>query len=137
MSIPQLNKQLYIRTEMPSDINFILNSWLKSYRNSKKTKKMTNDEYYTKQSKLIFELLQSSQIRVACNPEDIKQIFGYIVYEVSGVVHFAYTKQVYRKFGVLKALLVQANLYNKPIVCTHWLSKCKEFKWKGVNLNAA
>ncbi len=95
-----------LREAESGDRNFILNSWLKSYRNSDMAKKISNDVYYHFHAKLIEEYLSQSTVVMAVNPLNPIQIFGYAVVDrEDNTIHYVYTKHTYRKLGVAKKLL--------------------------------
>ena len=101
-----------VRTATEEDANFILNSWLKSFRNSFFAKSINSTVYFTEHHKVLRKLLKRSTTLIACNPEDANQIYGYLVLEkVDGIlcIHFTYTKQVFRKLGVQRQLLALVN----------------------------
>ncbi len=97
-----------LRTELPDDRSFIFSSWLKSFRHSPFAKPMTNTVYFEAHHAVIDDLINRSQLVIACNPEDQTQIYGYIVAEViNGIftVHYTYVKHTYRKLGIANLLL--------------------------------
>lgn len=114
MSNPKLLKsQVHIRTATEADIGFIFNSWLKSYKNSAFSKYIANPVYFDLHHKVIESILKRSKVLIAAQPSDPTRIFGYVcVEEVSGthVVHYAYTKESFRKMGLLKLLIEEAQL---------------------------
>ena len=105
------------------DLNFIFNSWLKSYRKSDFAKKVPSDVYYYHHKGVIDRLLSHSSILVACNPDNPAQVFGYIVasHEPILAVHYVYVKYNYRKLGLGKALAeaLIPDFCEKEVLCTH------------------
>lgn len=100
-----------VRRMEAADKNFILNSWLKSYRNSPAVDRMENPSYFHEQSKVINDLLDNCPVLVASDPKDPSNIFGYLVYQfIEGtfVLHYIYVKQVFRNKGVGKYLIAKA-----------------------------
>lgn len=93
----------------PEDNNFIINSWIKSYR---KYSSVSNDVYYVEQEKLIKSILKRNwtSVNIACNPEDYGQIYGYIVTDAAAVpiVHYCFVKQVFRGMGIATHLFHDA-----------------------------
>lgn len=131
MSLP-LPAQVKIRPPKPSDSNFILNSWLKSYRNSLLTRTWKNEDYYPAQTKLIQNLVGEWPTHIICNSLDEDQIYGYVcgaLTENEYIVHYAYMKWTYRKLGFIKTL-VTVLAQGKPVVTTHWMPVCRHLKWK-------
>jgi hypothetical protein len=104
--------KVHVRKAGEGDAHFILNSWLKSFRNSHFAKSINSTVYFNEHHKVVRRLIKRSTILIACNPEDHNQIYGYLVLEkVDGVLtlHFAYTKQVFRKLGIQRQLLALVN----------------------------
>jgi hypothetical protein len=116
-----------IRVAELSDIPFIFNSWLKSYRDSPAVKNVPNTVYYAEHHKVIEEVLASKSlmILVACNKEDQDQICGYIVAELTpelSVIHWLYCKHTFRKLGIAKLLessLMNMSLSGSTHIYTH------------------
>lgn len=106
-----------IRKAKPEDVDYITATWLNSvYEQCKRD--MKKSVFMPNHNKLIKERLPLMRCLVACNPEDQDQIYGYIVFNRPSVVHFAYTKGVFRKLGVFKKLLDAAEI-KKDIEATH------------------
>lgn len=95
-----------------SDANFVLNSWLKSYREAPAVSPVPPQYYFEGQQRLIAGLAETAQILIACDRDDPGQIFGWICYEQglegSIILHFLYVKHRYRGFGVAKLLIGEA-----------------------------
>lgn len=104
------------------DLNFILNSWLTSYRLSPYTKRIGKEMYYQfHQEKLKALLERKPNVLLACAPDYPDQIFGYIVYEFDpDVIHYLHVKKTYRKLGIADALLQVLDINNKPHLYTHF-----------------
>lgn len=111
----------HIRQADPADLNFIMNSFLKSLRGYPGLKDVPNEIYYYEQSKRLESLLRSSQTLVMCNPEMPDQIYWYVIAVPNKETHFVYVKFTYRKFGLARKLLeaVHPLLYKKTIMATH------------------
>lgn len=112
----EVDLPLIIRPPVEQDLNFIFNSWLKSYRNSSFAEHIPNDIYFTFQKEVIRLLLERSTIFVAVNPEDSSQVYGYLVFE-DNIVHWCYVKFTYRKLGVMRKLLKATGC--DSYLCTH------------------
>ena len=104
---------IHLRPYDPSDHNFILNSWLKSYRNSDFGKKIPNDVYYKSHAILIASILATATTVVACDPEAHHVVYGYLCYspnnEGPDYFHYIYCKNSFRKLGIAKALVTAVN----------------------------
>lgn len=102
------NFPILIRRACEEDVNFIFNSWLKSYRNSLFARNMHNTIYFDQHHKVVERLLKTSEVLIACDQKDPSSCYGYIVAEKVDnifVLHFTYVKHPFRKFGVATALL--------------------------------
>lgn len=102
------NLPVWIRKANQEDVNFIFNSWLKSYRSSLFAKPMTNTVYYSEHHKVLERLAKNSEVIVACSKDDPTQLYGYICAEkIEGVfvLHYVYVKHTYRNMGIAKLLL--------------------------------
>ncbi len=127
-----------LRPMQTNDFGFILNSWLKSYRNSKFAKNLTNERYYRNQSEAIFSLLAASQVVVMVDDEDTNHIYGYAVGhdapDSDGYwLHYMYVKHLYRRLGVATNL-IQHLAGPKEVFVTHWRPVCAKLGWKKITL---
>lgn len=99
---------LVIRKAKHGDLNFILNSWLKSYKPSPANYRVPDAIYFARQADVIKKLLERSQILLAVSPEDDDQIFAYVVGEPSSsppILHWIFTKYDFRHFGIADRLV--------------------------------
>lgn len=104
-------KVMRVRSMQQGDRNFILNSWLKSFRNAPSVNGMENPAYFHEQSKVITELLDNCAVLMAVDPKDNDSIFGYLVYQWADgqfVIHYVYTKHTFRNKGVAQYLIHKA-----------------------------
>jgi len=107
----------------PSEVNFIYNSWLRSTWSDNITKHRKNDHFKIKTQE-IDNALSKSEVAVACFKDDPNFIYGYVVYKHIKpdvlIVHYAYTKAPFRKYGVLKSILESmVTIKDDPIVITY------------------
>lgn len=98
-----------IREPSLEDTSFILNSWLKSFRNSFFARVCPNDIYYKFQAEIIKWCLENHEVKVLCVKEDEYQIVGYIVYgyidqEIVNI-DYLYVKQTFRRMGIAERLI--------------------------------
>jgi len=105
-----------LREMTADDRSFILSSWLKSYRDTDFARHISNDAYYAGQARLIDDLLDTSCVIVASDPEYPTSIYGYVVYK-DNILHYLYTKYPFRRNGVANLLYEVAG---RPAVATHW-----------------
>lgn len=121
-----------------TDVNVIVNTWLKSYRNSAPMTSVPNDLYYPSQHHIIANILKNPDtvVMILCSPEDEQLILGYSVFSRSmPLIHFMYVKFPYRNVGC--AGLMFKNIQglhgdDKVLFCTHvakkWNAKAKKSK---------
>lgn len=116
--------EIAIRPVEPTDVNFVLNSWLQSYRDSLRS--ISNYTYYPEQQRLIGALADRAKLVVACDAETPSFILGWACgepLEVDGglLLHYIYVKQGYRSLHIgqdmLRALGWRAG---QEITATHW-----------------
>lgn len=119
-----------LRPATETDVPFIFNSWLKNYRHSINTRGCENPVYFAQHHKVLEGLCKRAEIWIACNPEDISQIYGYVAAEKIEnlvVLHMTYVKETYRKLGIGKTLLKQVGVdYTQPMLYTHKTVMCDE-----------
>lgn len=111
----------HLRDPLETDIDFLFNSWLKSYRHSNECNAMNNEVFFKRFGKIITKILGDSTIIVACNPDDQDQIYGYLAYKTLDdvfVLHYIYVKYPYRKLGIAKKMLDTVTDLSKPMVAT-------------------
>lgn len=97
---------VYIREARVDDVNFIINSWIKSFE--KYMYLVPKPMYYAGQRKLITRVMARGKCFVASNHENRDQIFGWIIYESiadTEVLHYVYVKHPYRRYGIGNQLL--------------------------------
>lgn len=105
-------KDLYqIRSAQPEDVNFILNSWLMSYRHSPFAKGVLKDVYFKKHHEFVKACLARSAVFCAVSKDDTTQIYGWVCiepptgHELTRALHYVYVKHPYRNFGIGSSLL--------------------------------
>lgn len=98
------------------EVGFVIRSWLKSFRKSDYAGPIPMHLYYDTYRAVVEDILARPgvEVWVAFNTEEddrSNDIYGYCVIERgcrSPVLHFAYTKQIYRQKGVMRACLKAA-----------------------------
>lgn len=134
--LKNLKTQVRLRPATEADVPFIFNSWLRCYRHSQNTRGAENPVYFAQHHKVLEGLCKQAEIIVACNSEDISQIYGYVCHEKVDdvpVMHFIYVKEIYRKFGVSNLLLETLNISkDTPFFYTHrtFISESLEKKFR-------
>lgn len=117
-----------IRKLKDSDFNFVLSTWMKSfyeailhyceksdYLKSKGCNCPTapyprSAVFYKSYQEKIKSKFHSGEIMIDVfhSPEDEDQIIGWIAYDKE-CIHYCYVKQVFRKYGIAKKLIANAN----------------------------
>lgn len=101
------------------DMNFVLNSWLESHRDSNEAYYISNPLYFEKFQNIIRNIIADSDIEVVVNPENYNQIYGYICHkriDDINIVHYAYVKYTWRKLGIFRRMMAKFN--NDAVVAT-------------------
>jgi len=111
-----------LRAPDSEDLNFIRNSWLKSYRDNPAVSTVPNTTYYRRFHAIIDNLIADPNTRciVACDPGMPGQIFGYAVGELDGAdldIHWIYTKHTFRNFGLMRAMEAELKKLPHTKVC--------------------
>lgn len=103
-----LKPQVRLRPANQTDVPFIFNSWLKSYRDSAGAKTVSNTVYFAEHHKLIERIVKNNSVILAVNDSDPSQIYGYICAgQTEGIftLHYLYVKHNFRNLGIGKVLL--------------------------------
>lgn len=118
-----IKSQVRLRPATESDVNFIFKSWLRCYRHSFNTRGCENPVFFAQHHKLIEGLCKKASIVIACNHDDISQIYGFICSEMVDnlpVIHFVYVKEMFRRMGVAALLAENAGFKREaPVFYTH------------------
>ena len=112
---------IQIRQGRETDIPFIANSWLTSYRNSPWAKNMTNTVFFTEHRRLIDDLFATSFVDIVHDSEDDDQIIGYMVSAIIDgvkVLHYIYVKKPFRELKIAKLLLNHRG-FDKKEMCVY------------------
>lgn len=123
--------KVLIRPVETADVNFIFNSWLKSYRHGSYFAKKIRDTVFYKYHHMVCDAIlrrPTTRVLMACDPEDPSVIYGYLVYEKLNtdlhnwgyVLHYAYVKSPFRKLGVGAELLKASELDPNRCALSHW-----------------
>ena len=118
------------------DFNFILNSWMQSYRECRPL--MSNPRYYISQQRLISGLSRTTMILVACDKANPGFIIGYACgRKLCGpdgpqlLLHYVYVKDNYRRSGLMRKMLEQLGWEaGMHTLVSHWRYNCRNFASK-------
>lgn len=100
-----------------ADLNFVLSSWKKSFREAPKLAQLPAHVYYERANSEVAEILTRAEVLVARDSERPDFLYGFIAYEaLDGAgerpdalcVQFVYTKRDWRRLGVASKLLSAA-----------------------------
>lgn len=118
-----------IRALAPTDMPFVFNSFLKSYRDSPTTSGIPNGLYYAAQH-LIIERCVADPAAVALaavSTAESDQIYGYALgarHDNAAVLHWSYTKHPFRGFGIAKTLMA-AIVGEKPDIAVYFTHRMR------------
>lgn len=100
------------RPMLPDDVNFVKDSWLKSFRDSPWAGVVPNNLYTDTTNEAIEQLLaRGAKVEVVSAAHDDNKILAWCCSEpvINGVaVHYVYVKDPYRRKGLASALLERA-----------------------------
>ncbi len=123
------NLPIIYRKPTPTDLNFVMSSWLRSARNNDQNNYISNQDYYHHYANQVTSLLKRSLVSMVVNEADHDQIYGYIVCEPNNrLIHYLYMKPYYRGFGLAKDLVsaIFPDLGANPITLTE-IDETKEY----------
>lgn len=127
-----------IRQATAGDVSFILDSWVKSYRRTgllyaqPKEKdgvtcvELPPQDYWDGHHALVERILRRASTLVA-ETKAAPEIAAWICAEPP-ILHYVYVKQIFRRFGLCKAMLTGAGL----TVASHWTPGAKHLpgEWR-------
>jgi hypothetical protein len=96
-----------LRPPKPSDLPFIYNSWLRSYKESPDNP-IQGEAYYSYHKMLIISILERAQISILCDPQYPDTIYGYAIYEFTDdsiVMHWLQVRYTFKRLGFARFIL--------------------------------
>lgn len=105
--------EVIIRDIEKGDHNFIISTWLLSYRhNSPETKRINSEVFYKHHQEIIKEILNrpTSQSVITALKDNPSVILGYFVtedIEDKKVAHYCYVKKSFRQNGICKKMAIE------------------------------
>ena len=103
-----MNQDFDIREALPDDIPFIYSTFLKSYKLDSQIGKNVRDGIFFNYYKIVVDdILYHSKVLVACDKNNPLIIYSYLIFE-NECIHYAFTKEAFRRLGILKALYSKA-----------------------------
>lgn len=107
-----LESVVRFRPMEPGDVNFVLDSWIRSYRESPWAGVVPNHRFFEVMHEAIEGLIaRGTKVVVACAKTDTTRILGWVAYERlhDGVAcHYVYVKDPFRRRGLATELLKHA-----------------------------
>jgi len=104
-----VNQEFDIREAIGDDLSFIYHSWIKSYKDGSALGRSCRNPIFRDNYRFIIDdILIKSNVLVACKNDNPDVVFGFIVYNNS-TLHYVFTKQAFRRFGIAKALFNEAS----------------------------
>ena len=125
-----------IRLFQPTDLEFIMKSWLHTYKyTSNFAKRIKHSIYYKWHHMVVTNILNrpNTKTYVAALKEDDDVIFGFLTTERMNeeqVIHFIYIKKDFRHMGLFRLLLEASNLDLDNAIFTHWTYSMDELTKK-------
>lgn len=120
-----LRETILIRPMKDSDFNYVINSWLKTYKYSgPSVRRMRDQDYYPAYEPIVKRLIQSSDVYIASLREEPDVIAGYLSIERHtnhDIIHFLLIKDLWQKMGIAR-YLIQASDPKHTTYFTHWTS---------------
>ena len=108
-----------IRGRVPNDIEFITSRLLNYYKQySAWGKSMSKDVFMKNHSMQLNKVLKHCRFHVACDPEEQKNILGFLITERGSnqdIIHFAFVKKDFRGKGIMTDLVKMAKKYENCI----------------------
>lgn len=110
---------LSIREATEADLRFVRASWFESYRNGGYAPQVAFPTYRDGQHNIIERCLAAGRCFVAFATVVPDEICSWVCVQAPSLLHFAYTKQAYRRMGMAKFLLAHAARAGALLEHTH------------------
>ena len=121
-----------IRAATSDDLALILDSWKRSFRDSRDDGKrndliawVPDHIYWPEMQARMTRLIRDAKAMCAVNDSDDCQVFGWCVFVPPNVAHYVYVKEPFRRCGLATELLAEAFgggalSGGGAIYATHW-----------------
>lgn len=138
------NEQIAIRIGTLDDLSFVYSSWLKSYlETSLFTRGVPRQLAFQNHRKIVASIIDKAHVYVAHPLGESDQILGYVVAEKLGtltIIHYAYVKAAYRRFGVARRLIATTKkIFNTdsklPMMASHMTDMGRYLKGQSLVYN--
>lgn len=108
-----------------SDFNFVIASWLKTFKaTGSGFKQMRDSEYFETYEPIVKDLIKRSDIFIACLREEQDAVVGFLAIERKeerDVLHYILVKDIWKRMGIGRYLLKAADPRPQTRF-THWTS---------------
>ena len=98
---------LHFRNVNQHDVNFILNSLMQGVKDYNVQHGIMSYNFFDNFKEVIKLLLEQNDSLIVCDVDEPDVIYGYCIYS-NKTLHYVYVKHSLRRFGVAKALILQA-----------------------------
>ena len=115
--------QISFRPIGQDDWNYVLDSWKRSFRQHVG---FHTPCYFSEISDRIERIIDApgTEFTMAVDPDDDNFILGWVCHD-GNVVHYAFTRQCFRRARVAKRLVAEKLDTAKPIITTSWTRACE------------
>ena len=104
-----------IRSAQGSDLAFIFDTFLKSYKMSSPVGRACRNGIFFDNYRLVLDdILENAKTYVACLPDEPTVIFGYLIAD-KATIHYVFVKEAFRNLGIDKALYNEALIEADPM----------------------
>jgi hypothetical protein len=122
---------IILRNIQPTDYGFILATYTKDLHRTFPFNHISNNLFFDRYTILLDKLITNSTVIVAHLDEEPDSLAAYLIAENtenSLIIHWAHTKGIFKRLGILKMMLNHFNYQDKLIVCTHMFDLYKKKK---------
>lgn len=115
--------EVTMRAVKRTDIPFIYDAWLESYKRTVAPSGDGRAARYYKEQRLRLDMLRDRGVwMVATDPHDADYLMGFVCAEPP-LIHYLYVKPAFRRQGIARSLIAAAGLAAQPtLLATHWTS---------------
>lgn len=122
--------QVTLRPALPQDINFIYSTWINSYQfGSTLGRGMRKSVFQPSYRRVIDAILASpgTMVWVAAALNDPHTILAYLVLEDKHIIHYAFTKEPFRRLGLQWLLSNNSGMQYRAKTYTHVTNQVKQW----------
>jgi hypothetical protein len=134
---PAKDMPVTVRGMLPDDVNYIIDSWVQSYRHSPDMQAVDDNLYKVEMRNRVYREVAQNKVLVACNPQVQNSIYGWICFippQVFGhlpVVSYVYVKSSVWRRGIGSGLVDLARASGTdpdgPVWCYDWTLQMRRF----------